>query len=327
MSGVGPAAAVDVACVGHPFLDLIFRGLAAIPGPGEEQVARELDIVPGAIANVAYALNRLGLEAVVCAPMGNDPAGRLLRELLDEAGIRWIGEPSATTPVSVALPTAGDRAFVTAAPAPSVDTGTLASLAPRAIVVDLPNVPLLPELPDRPSIYAVLGEPEVRALAGNLPATLGHLRALVVNDREACALAGTPDRDVAARTLASLGTTVVVTCGRDGALAAEPGASAAHAVDAAEAAHAVDAADAADAEGRLTRARAPHVDVEDPTGAGDLFTAAYVWSDLAGRCLADRLAVAVRYASRSLAAAPRGRQKGLTLEEFGELGELEEEEV
>ncbi|HET7026981.1 MAG TPA: PfkB family carbohydrate kinase, partial [Candidatus Limnocylindrales bacterium] len=254
-------ATVDVACVGHPFLDLIFRGLAAIPGPGEEQVARELDIVPGAIANVAYALNRLGLEAVVCAPMGNDPAGRLLRELLAEAGVRWIGEPSATTPVSVALPTAGDRAFVTAAPVPSVDTGTLASLEPRAIVVDLPNVPLLPELSDPPAIYAVLGEPEVRALAGNLPATLGHLRALVVNDREACALVGTPDRDAAARTLAALGTTVVVTCGPDGALAAEPGASGVHAAD---------AADAADAERGLTRARAPHVDVEDPTGAGDL---------------------------------------------------------
>jgi sugar/nucleoside kinase (ribokinase family) len=310
MSGADSATAVDVACVGHPFLDLIFRGLAAIPGPGEEQVARELDIVPGAIANVAYALNRLGLEAVVCAPMGNDPAGRLLRELLAEAGVRWIGEPSATTPVSVALPTAGDRAFVTAAPAPSVDTRALASLEPRAIVVDLPNVPLLPALPEPPAIYAVLGEPEVRALAGNLPATLGHLRALVVNDREACALTGTPDRDAAARTLAALGTTVVVTCGPDGALAAKPPASAAEGSEVA-----------------LTRARASHVDVEDPTGAGDLFTAAYVWSDLAGRCLADRLAVAVRYASRSLAAAPRGRQKGLTLEEFEQFGELEEEEA
>ncbi|TMC61016.1 MAG: hypothetical protein E6J17_09130 [Chloroflexi bacterium] len=118
---------VDVACVGSPFLDLIFRGLPAIPGPGEEQIAQELVIVPGAIANVAYALNRLGLDAVVCAPIGRDPAGRLLGELMADAGVRWVGRPAEATPVSVALPVHGDRAFVTAGPPPSVDVEALAA--------------------------------------------------------------------------------------------------------------------------------------------------------------------------------------------------------
>jgi sugar/nucleoside kinase (ribokinase family) len=279
---------VDVACVGSPFLDLIFRGLAAIPGPGEEQLARELVIVPGAIANVAYALNRLGLDAVVCAPIGRDPAGRLLGELMADAGVRWVGRSAESTPVSVALPVDGDRAFVTAGPPPSVDVEALAELAPRAVVVDLPSVNLLPPMP---IVYAVVGDPEVNVLAGNLPRSLRALRALILNDREARGLTGLDDTDAAAAHLAALGATVVVTCGRSGALATEP-------------------------DGRVLRVDAPVVEVVDPTGAGDLFTAAYVWADLAGRSLDDRLALASAYASMSLAATSN-RQKGLTAEQFG----------
>jgi sugar/nucleoside kinase (ribokinase family) len=286
---------IDVACVGSPFLDLIFRGLPALPVLGEEQLARELVIVPGAIANVAYALNRLGLEAVVWAPIGRDAAGRLLGELMADAGVRWVGRPADATPVSVALPVGGDRAFVTAGPPPTVDLETLALLEPRAVVVDLPNVAVMPPLP---IVYGVVGDPEVRLLSGNLPPTLRGLRALILNDREARGLAGTADRDEAGRRLAALGTTVVVTCGRSGAFATEP-------------------------DGRVVRTGAPTVDVDDPTGAGDLFTAAYVWADLDGRSLEDRLALASTYASLSLAeaamqalpppAAVWSRQKGVTL--------------
>jgi sugar/nucleoside kinase (ribokinase family) len=278
---------VDVACVGSPFLDLIFRGLPAIPMPGEEQIARELVIVPGAIANVAYGLRRLGLDAVVVAPIGRDPAGRLLADLMAEAGVRWVGEPGETTPVSVALPADGDRAFVTADAPRSVDTDALVALDPRAVVVDLPSVGALPPLP---IVYGVLGDPEVQVLAGNLPASFARLRGLILNEREARALAEAAETDHAGRWLAALGTTVVVTCGAAGALAAEP-------------------------DGRIVRVEAPAVDVDDPTGAGDLFTAAYVWADLAGRSLEDRLALATTYASLSLERATN-RQKGITLEEF-----------
>jgi sugar/nucleoside kinase (ribokinase family) len=280
---------VDVACVGSPFLDLIFRGLPAIPMPGEEQIARELVIVPGAIANVAFGLRRLGLDAVVVAPIGRDPAGRLLADLMAEAGVRWVGEPGDTTPVSVALPADGDRAFVTADAPRRVDIDALVALDPRAVVVDLPNVAALPPLP---VVYGVVGDPEVEVLVGNLPPSFGRLRGLLLNEREARALAEAAETDDAGRWLAALGTTVVVTCGRDGALAAEP-------------------------DGRVVRVDAPPVEVDDPTGAGDLFTAAYVWADLAGRSLEDRLALATMYASLSLERATN-TQKGITLEEFRE---------
>lgn len=274
---------VDVVCVGSPFLDLIFRGLPALPAPGEEQLATDLVIVPGAMANVAYALGRLGLEAVVCAPVGHDPAGRLLQELMAEAGVRWVGPDAETTPVSVALPAHGDRSFVTLGPAVEIDPGPIEELGPRAVVIDLPAVHRVPGVSP---VYAVVGDPEVRILAGNMPTSLASLRALIVNAREARGLTGLNDVDEAAVQLARLGTTVVVTCGHEGAVAV-------------------------DRDGVIARVGAPVVEIDDPTGAGDLFTAAFVWADLEGRPIEERLSLATTYASISLAAASR-RQKGVT---------------
>ena len=278
---------VDVACVGDPFLDLIFLGLPALPVPGEEQLADRLRIVPGGMANVAYALGRLGLEAVVCAPIGRDPAGRLLGELMADAGVTWLGRPADITPVSVALPAHGERAFVTVSPPSTVDLETLAQVTARAVVVDLPSAALMPA---HPRIYAVLGDPEVRAMAGRLPSSLDGLRALVLNEREARGLTGLTDVPGAAGHLAALGTTVVVTRGAGGATAIGP-------------------------DGRTVDVGAPRADVADSTGAGDLFAAAYVWADLAGHPLEERLRLATRYASLSLERAT-DRQKGIALDDF-----------
>ena len=278
---------VDVACVGDPFLDLIFRGLPALPVPGEEQLASSLVIVPGGMANVAYALGRLGLDAVGCAPIGRDPAGRLLGELMADAGVSWLGRAADATSVSVALPADGDRAFVSISPPPTVDLETLAQITARAIIVNLPSAPFLPA---HPRVYAVVGDPEVRAMAGQLPSSLGDLQALILNDREVRALTGRPDVHDGAGHLAALGTTVVVTRGASGVTAIEP-------------------------DGRTVDVIAPAADVRDTTGAGDLFAGAYVWADLAGHSLEDRLRLATRYASLSLELAT-DRQKGIALDDF-----------
>ena len=281
---------VDVVCVGDPFLDLIFLGLEAFPALGEERLATRLRTVPGGMANVAYALRRLGLEAVVCAPIGQDPAGRLLAGLMADAGIPWVGGAADATPVTVAIPSDGDRALVSVMPAPSVDADTLAGLAMRAVVVDLPSAPGLPALPTQPWIYAVVGDPEVTALAGRLPSSLAGIHALILNQREVTRLTGRPDAWSAAAHLASLGTTVVVTMGPAGAIALET-------------------------DGRTVEVAAPLAEVADPTGAGDLFVSAYVWADLAARDLPERLRLATRYASRSLQHTS-DRQKGIALADF-----------
>jgi sugar/nucleoside kinase (ribokinase family) len=284
---------VDVACVGDPFLDLIFLGLPAMPVPGEERLADRLKVVPGGMANVAFALRRLGLEAVICAPRGRDPAGRFLAQLLADEGVPWHGREGEATPVTVALPSGGDRALVSVMPTPTVDTETLGRMSMRAIVVDLPSAPLLPRGLPAEHVYAVVGDPEVAALGGRLPGSLADIRTLIVNEREAMGLTGRREARAAADQLASLGTTVVVTRGAAGALAVGP-------------------------DGRSVTAAAPVAVVADPTGAGDLFIAAYVWADLAGRAIEERLRLATSYASLSLERAT-DQLKGITLGELTEL--------
>ena len=281
---------VDVVCVADPYLDLIFRGLPALPVAGTEQNATSLVVVPGGIANVAYALGRLELSAIICAPRGEDPAGRFLAELVADAGVTWVGRASDVTPVTVSLPAGGDRALVSVMPPPTVDLETLSGITARAVVVDLPSAPLLARLP---RVYAVVGDPEVDMLAGRPMPSLEDIHALILNEREASRLTGQAEAGSAAAQLASLGTTVVVTRGASGAIAAEP-------------------------DGRTTAVAALPADVADATGAGDLFIAAYIWSDLAGHSIEERLRRATSYASLSLARAT-DRQKGITLREFDDL--------
>jgi len=286
----GRIVSLDVVCVGDPFLDLIFLGLPSMPSPGEERLAERLKVVPGGMANVAYAMRRLGLDAAICAPRGQDPAGRFLAQLVAEEGVPWYGRDGEGTPVTVAIPSGGDRALVSIMPAPTVDADTLRGLSMRAVVVDLPAVPLLPPVP---RVYAVVGDPEVEAMAGRLPASLADIHALILNQREAMGLTGQADPVEAATLLARLGTTVVVTRGAAGAVVVEP-------------------------DGRTVAATSPVAVVADPTGAGDLFAAAYIWADLAARPVEERLRVATGYASLSLERAT-DRLKGVTLGELDEV--------
>lgn len=277
----------DVICAGPPFLDIIFRGLVGIPAPGEEALASEVVIVPGAMANVAFALRQLELDAVVSAPKGADPTGRMLQDLMAEAGIPWIGEPGDATSLSVALPIGNERAFVTFQSAVAIDLAAVGALAPRAIVI---NLPLPGPVPSGPWVYGVVGDPQVARLLEDGPSPLTGLRALLLNEREARSLSGLPDPLEAAAQLAGRGCLVVVTRGPDGAAAALP-------------------------DGRIVEAATMAIDAPDSVGAGDLFAAAFIWADLHDRPVVERLNLATAYASLSL--GPRsGRQKGLTSSAF-----------
>ena len=281
---------VDVVCAGPPFLDIVFRGLPRIPRAGEEVLASAVVTMPGAMANVAYALRQLDLDAVVCSPIGMDPAGRLLQDLMAEAGVPWIGEPADSTSLSVAVPIDGDRAFVTFQSDVAIDLDAIAALAPRAVVV---NLPIPGRVPSTPWIYAVVGDPQVAILLDEGPRPLTELRALVLNEREARDLTGRSDTLDAAAELAARGCLVVVTRGANGAAAAMP-------------------------DGRILESGAVPTDAQDTVGAGDLFTAAFIWADLLGRPVDDRLNLATAYASLSLA-QPVPRQKGLAAAAFREV--------
>ncbi|HET7472808.1 MAG TPA: PfkB family carbohydrate kinase [Candidatus Limnocylindrales bacterium] len=284
---------VDVVCAGAPFLDLVFRGLPRLPAAGEEILADDVAVTPGAMANVAFALRQLGLDAVVCAPVGTDPPGVLLQALMADAGIPWIGEPRPSTPLSVGLPIDGERAFVTHFPTSEVDVKVVGALDARAVVI---NLPLPPGLPPGPRLIGVVGDPQVARMRQRPPESWADLHAVIVNEREAIGLTDRPDGREAARALASRGCLVIVTRGDAGVVAVDPS-------------------------GACQEAAAVPVTVHDTVGAGDLFTAAWLWADLADRPLDESLAAAVAYSAFSLA-APGTRQKGLSRAAFLEIADL-----
>jgi sugar/nucleoside kinase (ribokinase family) len=249
-------------------------------------MAASVEYTPGGLANVALGLTRLGLDAAIWAPVGEDISGRLLAGMLADEGIDWLGPPASATAVSAVMPLDGERGFLTVCPEFEIDREALAELAPRAVVIDLPAVDRVPDGVDG---YAVTGDVDARRLAGALPEALSQARALIVNESEARYLTGCSDAESAARALAEHGPDAVVTLGAEGAVCA--------------------------GEHGLVRAQAPAVKAADTNGAGDLFTAAWVWADLAGAPPAERLALAVTYAALSVR-VPTTRDGALTLEAF-----------
>src|SRR3954471_6668666 len=267
---------VDVACAQPGFMDLTFPGLEAIPRPGEERLAQDFVRSPGGGAITAVGAARLGLSSSLVSPLGDDSVGILLRSLLADDGVRWDGRLVARTPVTVIMPSNGDRAMATFDPGEGVTAGELAAVEPRAVVLSVPRLPLAPA---GARVYVSIGDIDARALAGReFPPELANARALMVNQKEALVLTGAADAETAAVQLAERVPLAIVTLGPAGALAIGP-------------------------EGRV-RVDGVRVDpVVDTTGAGDLFSAAYIWADHWGAPLEQRLRWAVLYASLSVRVA------------------------
>jgi sugar/nucleoside kinase (ribokinase family) len=262
---------VDLAVGGAAFLDLTFVGLSEIPAPGQERHADDLLGSPGGAAISAIGAARLGLTVALCSALGNDYAGRFLRTQLAAEGVRLAGPITDRTPVTVVLPSHGDRAMATFDPRHALRADDLARLEPRAVLLGLGDAGLAP--PDA-LVYLGVGDAEADAHAGGLPEHVRGARALFANEGEALRLSGEDDAEYAARALAEQVETAVVTLGPAGALAA--------------------------AGGRVHRAQGPRAEVVNPTGAGDLFAAAWIWADLRGAAVQDRLVWATLAAAHSV---------------------------
>jgi sugar/nucleoside kinase (ribokinase family) len=261
----------DVACAGAVYLDLTFVGLRAIPHPGEEQWADDLVFSPGGMANTAIGLARLGLSVAVVSPIGEDLAGQYLRGMLEAEGIALTGPRAARSSVTAVLPMHGDRALASYAPADADHADGLRRVSARAAVMLLDQMACAPtDLP----VYVLTSHAQVHAASLGNPTPIARAHALMANTSEALALTGAPTPRAAAEVLARTVETAVVTMGGSGAIAAS--------------------------RELLAHAAAPSVEVRDATGAGDLFAAGYVWADLLGHTLEDRLRWATLYASLSL---------------------------
>src|SRR3954471_14560942 len=120
---------VDLACAEPAFLDLTFPGLESIPMPGEERLAQDFLRSPGGGAITAVGAARLGLSSVVVSPLGDDAPGELLRVLLAAEGVRWAGRRVARSPVTVIMPSDGDRAMATFDPGDTASAEEVAAAA------------------------------------------------------------------------------------------------------------------------------------------------------------------------------------------------------
>jgi sugar/nucleoside kinase (ribokinase family) len=279
----------ELACAAPAYLDLTFVGLRALPAPGQEEFATELLRSPGGGALNAIGAARLGVRTAAVFPLGADEAGNALRVALERDGIELVGTPATSTPVTVVMPQAGDRAMVTFDPETAVERRTLASVAPERVLCAIDQLDLVPAAA---RAFVTVGDREARQHAGQLVSG-GTIDTLFVNAGEAALLTGVASAEDAARALAERAENVVVSLGAEGALAC--------------------------ADGAILRAPAVPVDAVDTTGAGDLLAAAWVWGDVAGLELEERLRWAVLYAALSVT-VPTGAAGALRLGELLEQG-------
>ncbi len=265
---------VDLAVVTPAYLDYTFVGLEALPGPGEERFAGDMLRSPGGGAITAIGARRLGLTTALVAPLGDDLAGRFVRNALADEGVE-VGEPRGSrTPTTVVMPVAGERSMVTVDPGVRARAADLEPLSPRAIAATLEQIDLLP---DGPCAFVTCGDDDARAFAGRLPHASRKMRALFVNRREAAVLTGADTPEAAAKQLAEVAETAVVTLGPDGAVAVV-------------------------GDRPVSVAGINDGLVIDTTGAGDLFAAAFAWADLSGGEPELSLAWANLYAGLSVSA-------------------------
>ncbi len=281
---------LDVFLSGPLFLDVVFSGLPTPPRPGTEVWASGMGSLPGGIANLAVATSRLGLSTGLATGFGGDVYGRWCWDILSDEAIdlsRSTRIASQHTSVTVSLAYDGDRSMITHGHELPMSYDELIGDPPpvRAVIIDLDDE----RAQERwwrqaraagARVFADLGWDPSEKWDANRLAVLEDCYAFLPNDSEAMAYTRTDSPHAAARALADLVPLVVVTMGADGAVAIDS--------ETGEECH------------------VPALDVQaiDPTGAGDVFVAAFARGSLAEWPLEQRL----RFAALC---------SGLAVQEFG----------
>ena len=262
---------------GTVFLDLILTGLEGPPPPGTEAYASAMAVSPGGVATVAVALSRLGLQAQLAALFADDVWGDLLWKSLADEGVELSHSRRITgwsTPLTVSLAYATDRSLAThsAVPPVSLDVGGELSDKTSACFTHI-----APEIAagwlERARSLGIPVFADTRwDTGGSWPTavleTLQPHDVFLPNAVEAMAYTRASNARQALDCIAKLVAVAVVKCGPDGALAVEKG-------------------------GPILHEPGLEIDALDPTGAGDVFDAAFIYSTLRRWPLEQRLRFAV----------------------------------
>lgn len=257
------------------------------PEPGQERFVPEIPTALGGAVNTAAVAHALGHPTRLYFPSGNGLVAAAIRFGVEQLGLPCTTWPSdSTSALSLVYSTSSERAFISAA--------------------DYESLRACPELPGRGWIH-VPGLAEAELLRGALEdarkrgariSVAGswsprHLIALpnqrnrawdllVLNRDEAQHAAGEPEE--AFERLQGAAEDLIVTAGRDGAVA--------------------------QIEGRRIRIEGEPVKVVDATGAGDAFVGGYLVARAKGRAPEQSLRIAARVAAQqleTLGGVPRNR--------------------
>lgn len=297
----------DVTIVGNVNLDVLVRDVRSLPAPGEERFVEAVEIrTGGAAANAALALAALGVRSRLVGTVGDDPAGRLIRDDLaahglDLTDVRTL--PGVATGVSVALEAPDrDRSFLTAAGAlAAFDVSMVPPDALGTAFVLVTGTFLLPGL-GHEGTASLLRDAKYRGATvlfdpGSDPegwpqphvqqvrSLLGSVDVFLPNEQEASALTGETDPVAAARSCQGGDAWIVVKRGSRGAVAAGPG-------------------------GETVGVEGRRVAAVDTTGAGDAFDAGLIGALRDGATFAEAVAFAVRLASAVVARPSADRFPG-----------------
>lgn len=271
------APGCDLLLSGTVFFDLIFTGLPRLPSGGTEVWSDGMGSCPGGVANVAIAASRLGLRTAVAAAFGDDVYADFCWETLaEQEGVdlarsrRYDGWHS---PVTVSMSVDRDRSMLTHGHEPPESASQLLVDPPpaRASFVSLGQglEDWAHQAHDQGTLlFADTGWDPSGQWSSDLLSELDQCHAFLPNATEAMAFTRTDDPWAALYALADRVPVAVVTAGAHGALAVDS------------------------LTGEEEWVPALPVTAIDPTGAGDVFAAAFITGSLAGWSLADRLGFA-----------------------------------
>ncbi|HEY2296099.1 MAG TPA: PfkB family carbohydrate kinase [Jatrophihabitans sp.] len=284
----------DLFLNGTVFLDIVFTGLTEIPARGTEQLVDGMGSCPGGIANLAIAASRLGLRTALAAAFGDDSYGDFNWSTLEEQeGVDLSYSrrfPHWHSPVTVSMVVDRDRAMVTHMHPPPISPAEFLPHVPRAAVgfahVDAePREWFAQAASEGMLLFGDTGWDPDEKWSPSVLSQLADFHGFLPNSVEAMAYTHTEDPHDAVHALADCVPVAVVTCGGQGALG-------------------VDATT-----GEEEWVPSLPVNAHDPTGAGDVFGAAFVLGTIERWPLRQRLAFAnlcaalsVQYVGGSLAA-------------------------
>jgi sugar/nucleoside kinase (ribokinase family) len=268
---------VDALFCGTVFLDVVLAGLPHLPEPGTEVWARQRVVSPGGIANHAVAASRLGMHSAMVAAVGADPFGDVVWLALEQEpnlDLRWARRVEhLQTALTISLAHGAERSFASHGTLDPVPVSDLVDTLPsaKACFISLDSEPphwLSLQRAAGATIYGDVGWDPTHGWSPSILEGLTEVDVFLPSDVEAMAYTRTATAREALRALGELVPLAVVTCGSGGAMALDAGT------------------------GEEVAIPARAVRVTDPTGAGDVFTAAFMRATLAGVSLRDRLSFA-----------------------------------